>query len=185
MKRRSLILALAALPIAGGVLRTFPGARSSTNTSADIEAMQARWRDFLPQGYQPPPGGTLDLSEAQWREKLAPMQFDVLREEGTERPFTSPLNDEKRAGIFACAGCDLPLFSSEMKYDSGTGWPSFFTAIPEAMSTKRDFRYGWTRVEYHCSRCKGHQGHIFTDGPKPTRERWCNNGVALNFLAAS
>ena len=185
MKRRSLILALAALPVAGVILRTFPGARSSTNTSADIEAMQARWRDFLPQGYQPPPAGMLDLSEAQWREKLAPMQFDVLREEGTERPFTSPLNDEKQAGIFACAGCDLPLFSSEMKYDSGTGWPSFFTAIPEAMETKRDFRYGWTRVEYHCARCKGHQGHIFTDGPKPTRERWCNNGVALNFLAAS
>ncbi|MGL4564648.1 MAG: peptide-methionine (R)-S-oxide reductase MsrB, partial [Halioglobus sp.] len=111
--------------------------------------------------------------------------FHVLREDGTERPFTSALNDEERAGIFACAGCELPLFSSEMKYDSGTGWPSFFTTIPGAVQTKRDFAIVWPRTEYHCARCGGHQGHVFEDGPAPTGERWCNNGVALTFLAAS
>ena len=181
MKRRNFLLGLLAVPVIGGALRSLAGAR----TSSDINAMQTRWRDFLPQGYQAPPSGKLELSDSQWREKLTPQQFDVLREDGTERAFSSPLNNEKQPGIFLCAACDLPLFSSEMKYDSGTGWPSFFTVIPDAVRTKRDFRYGWTRVEYHCARCESHQGHVFTDGPAPTRERWCNNGVALRFLAAS
>jgi len=181
MKRRNLLLGLLAIPVVGGALRSLAGA----NSTSDINAMQTRWRDFLPKGYRPPPDGSLELSESQWRKKLTPQQFDVLRDDGTERAFSSPLNNEKQAGIFLCAGCDLPLFSSEMKYDSGTGWPSFFTVIPNAVKTKRDYRYGWTRVEYHCARCEGHQGHVFTDGPAPTRERWCNNGVALTFLAAS
>jgi peptide-methionine (R)-S-oxide reductase len=182
MKRRSVILSLLTLPLAAGSLRMLAG----THTNADIEAMQARWREFLPAGFKAPTAsGELELTAAQWQQKLTPSQFQILREDGTERSFTSPLNDEKQAGVFACAGCDLPLFSSEMKYDSGTGWPSFFTNIPGATETKRDFRYGWTRVEYHCARCGGHQGHLFDDGPAPTRQRWCNNGVALRFMATA
>ena len=184
MNRRSLILALLALPVAGGALRMLPSARS-TNTNADIEAMQERWREFLPGGFSPPDvGSLLELSETEWKKKLTAQQFHILREDGTERAFSSPLDKEKQTGIFVCAGCELPLFSSEMKFDSGTGWPSFFTSIPKALETERDYRYGWTRVEYHCSRCGGHQGHVFDDGPAPTRQRWCNNGVALQFLKA-
>jgi peptide-methionine (R)-S-oxide reductase len=185
MKRRSLILALLAVPVAGGALRMLPSARS-TSTNADIEAMQAGWRAFLPADFKPPgQSSILDLSETEWRERLTSEQFQILRKDGTERAFSSPLDKEKQRGVFACAGCELPLFSSEMKYDSGTGWPSFFTNIPNATETERDYRYGWTRVEYHCARCGGHQGHVFDDGPAPTRQRWCNNGVALKFLPAS
>lgn len=126
----------------------------------------------------------IQKSEAQWKKELTPQQFDVLREEGTERPFTSPLNDEKRKGEFVCAGCALPLFTSEMKFDSGTGWPSFFTAIDNHVETKTDYKIIFPRTEYHCARCGGHHGHIFKDGPKPTGERWCNNGVALKFIPA-
>jgi peptide-methionine (R)-S-oxide reductase len=181
MKRRSLCLALLGLPLAAGYLPLPAAARND----ADIEAMRSRWRDLLPTGFKPPAADdTLELGESEWRTRLTDAQFQVLRDDGTERPGSSPLNDEKRAGIFACAGCQLPLFSSEMKYDSGTGWPSFFTSIPGAVQTRRDYKYGWTRVEYHCARCGGHQGHVFDDGPAPTRERWCNNGVALQFLAA-
>jgi peptide-methionine (R)-S-oxide reductase len=181
MKRRSLLLTLASLPFAAGSTAVFGASRGS----ADIEAMRNRWRDFLPPGFEPPAAAdTLQLDESQWRARLSAEQFHVLREEGTERPFTSALNDEERAGIFACAGCELPLFTSEMKYDSGTGWPSFFTTIPGAVQTKRDFAIVWPRTEYHCARCGGHQGHVFEDGPAPTGERWCNNGVALTFLAA-
>lgn len=122
------------------------------------------------------------LSEKEWRERLTPEQFHVLRKEGTERPFTSPLNDEKRKGIFACAGCGQHLFRSEMKYDSGTGWPSFFDVIPGRVNTKTDFKMIIPRTEYHCSNCGGHQGHVFKDGPPPTGLRYCNNGVALTFI---
>jgi peptide-methionine (R)-S-oxide reductase len=121
------------------------------------------------------------LSNAQWRQRLTPAQYNVLREEGTERPFTSPLNAEKRQGVFHCAGCDLALFTTDMKYDSGTGWPSFFDSLPGVFATKRE----WTALEYHCARCGGHHGHIFKDGPKPTGLRYCNNGVALKFVAAT
>lgn len=123
------------------------------------------------------------LTEAQWRERLSPGAFSVLRQEGTERPFSSPLNKEKRTGTYHCAGCDLPLFSSSHKYDSGTGWPSFWDALPNAIETKLDFRLLIPRTEYHCKRCGGHQGHRFNDGPKPTGYRYCNNGVALSFKA--
>jgi len=124
------------------------------------------------------------MSEQAWREKLSAEQFDVLRREGTERPFSSELNDEKRDGTFHCAGCDQAVFTSGMKFDSGTGWPSFFDSIEGAFETKTDFKLIYPRTEYHCARCGGHHGHIFKDGPEPTGKRWCNNGVALKFIPA-
>lgn len=123
-------------------------------------------------------------SDAEWKKLLTPEQYEILRREGTEPSFTSELNDEKRAGSFVCAGCELPLFSSEMKFDSGTGWPSFFTTIDGAVESKRDFIFFIPRTEYHCARCGGHQGHVFKDGPQPTGQRWCNNGLALKFIPA-
>ena len=121
-------------------------------------------------------------TKEEWKKLLTAEQFDVLREEGTERPFTSPLNDEKHKGEFVCAACALPLFTSDMKFDSGTGWPSFFTSIEGHTETKTDFKLVFPRKEYHCARCGGHQGHVFNDGPAPTGQRWCNNGVALKFI---
>ena len=122
------------------------------------------------------------LTDAQWRQRLTPAQYNVLREEGTERAGSSPLNAEKRKGTFQCAGCDLALFSSGTKYESGTGWPSFFDPLPGAVQTKRDFHLVLPHTEYHCARCGSHQGHVFNDGPKPTGLRYCNNGVALKFV---
>ena len=122
------------------------------------------------------------LSDTQWKSRLDEQQYDVLRKEGTERSRTSPLNDEKRQGQFVCAGCGLPLFNASTKYESGTGWPSFFDPIPGAIETKTDWKIIIPRTEYHCARCGGHQGHIFDDGPKPTGKRYCNNGVALTFV---
>ena len=122
-------------------------------------------------------------SEEEWRRLLTPAQYDVLREHGTERAGTSPLNDEKRAGTYACAGCGKPLFSSETKFDSGTGWPSFWAPIEGAVGTSEDRSFLFlVRTEVHCARCGGHQGHVFEDGPPPTGLRYCNNGVALRFV---
>lgn len=123
-----------------------------------------------------------NLSKQDWQQRLTEQEFYVLRKEGTERPFTSPLNDETRSGTFVCAGCGLPLFKTDMKFDSGTGWPSFFTTIEGAVETKRDFKLVVPRTEYHCVRCGGHQGHVFKDGPQPTGLRYCNNGIALDFI---
>jgi peptide-methionine (R)-S-oxide reductase len=120
-------------------------------------------------------------SEQDWRQALTPDQYHVLREEGTERRFTSPLTKETRKGTFVCAGCGQPLFKSDMKYDSKTGWPSFFTAIPGALDNRSDRKLFMERTEYHCANCSGHQGHVFEDGPDPTGLRYCNNGVALKF----
>lgn len=123
----------------------------------------------------------IEKTEAEWRAILDEMQYAVLREEATERAFTSPLNDEKREGTYHCAGCELALYSSEHKFDSGTGWPSFWQALPDAVGTKTDYKLIYPRTEVHCRRCGGHLGHIFDDGPQPTGKRHCINGVAMTF----
>jgi len=122
------------------------------------------------------------LSDMDWRQRLTANQYMVLRQHGTERPGSSPLNKEKRKGTFACAGCDLPLFSSESKFESGTGWPSFFQPLANAVETKTDRSLFMTRTEVHCARCLGHLGHVFEDGPPPTGLRYCMNGVAMKFV---
>ena len=124
----------------------------------------------------------LQKAKSEWRKLLTAEAYDVLFEESTERPFTSPLDKEKRPGTYVCAACYLPLFSSKTKFDSGTGWPSFYEPIQGRMATKRDYWLIVPRTEYHCIRCGGHQGHVFDDGPPPTGQRWCNNGLALNFI---
>lgn len=133
----------------------------------------------------PIPFETLSLSEHRWRELLAPEVYSVLRREATERSVSSPLNQEHREGVYLCAGCFLPLFSSAHKFESGSGWPSFFQPIhTDHIATREDFRLSQPRIEYHCARCGGHQGHVFPDGPPPTGQRWCNNGLALEFCPA-
>lgn len=126
----------------------------------------------------------LVLDDAEWKKRLTPAQYAVLRKAGTERPFSSPLNDEKRAGTFLCVACDLPLFSSQAKFDSGTGWPSFYDYLPGSLAFETDWKLVYPRTEYHCARCGGHQGHVFDDGPPPTGKRYCNNGVCLRFEVA-
>jgi peptide-methionine (R)-S-oxide reductase len=125
---------------------------------------------------------TLHKSRATWHDLLSADRYEVLFEEGTERAGTSALNHEKRAGTYVCAACHFPLFESTAKFESGTGWPSFTQPLPGHIDTKRDFKLIWPRTEYHCARCGGHQGHVFNDGPAPTGQRWCNNGVALLFV---
>ena len=124
----------------------------------------------------------LELSDAEWQARLSEEEYYILRKEGTERPGTSVLNDEKRRGVYHCVGCEQPLFHSNMKFDSGTGWPSFFDYLPDTLEFKTDFKLVIPRKEYHCSRCGGHHGHVFKDGPEPTGLRYCNNGLVLNFI---
>lgn len=180
MHRRSF---LATLPAAVFGWSLSPRSTAGVAVAAPVAELQRDWQKLLAPGASV--AMTLDplsKTEAEWKQGLDPAQFGVLRQEGTERPFTSPLNDEKRKGVFVCAGCTLPLFSSAMKFDSGTGWPSFFTLIPGHLGTKEDYKLIVARTEYHCIRCGGHQGHVFDDGPPPTGLRYCNNGVALRFI---
>jgi peptide-methionine (R)-S-oxide reductase len=181
MERRTFAKLFAGLPFLGLACRALAG---PVSTMKEIEDMQKNWKLLLADKAEvaaaPTPPLTLPASE--WKKKLSAAAFNVLREEGTEYAGTSPLNAEKRPGVFVCAGCSLPLFSSAMKYDSGTGWPSFFTTIPGVFGTTTDYKLLYPRTEYHCARCGGHHGHIFNDGPKPTGQRYCNNGVALRFI---
>lgn len=177
MDRRQLLLALAALPFCAHAQK------KGQMTMKDIDNMQKNWKALLAAGSpEVSPDQPLKLSDEEWRKRLQGESYSVLRKEGTERAGTSPLNGEKRPGVFVCAGCGLPLFTSEMKYESGTGWPSFFTTIPGVFGMKKDFFLFYPRTEYHCKRCGGHHGHVFDDGPPPTNQRWCNNGVALKFI---
>jgi len=183
MDRRSMLKLLAG---AAGSSLLPAHAASERLTPAAVEQMRREWKALLPKDADLPLAPTpLEWSRDMWKRVLTPTQFHVLREEGTERPFSSPLNNEKRAGVFVCAGCGLPLFTSRMKFESGTGWPSFVTSIPTHLATKQDFKMIVPRTEYHCARCGGHHGHVFDDGPPPTGERWCSNGVALRFLPAT
>ena len=165
INRRTVLLGGSVLIGGGLALAAFPQAKEMTMS----DMTETDWAN---------------LTQDQWRERLTEEEFRVLRKEGTERAGTSPLNEEKRKGTFVCAGCALPLFSSDTKFESGTGWPSFYDHLPGALETKRDFKLVIPRTEYHCSRCGGHQGHVFKDGPEPTGLRYCNNGAALDFVPA-
>lgn len=179
MHRRKLLAGAGLLAVTG---RRVASAAPVADEAA-IERLQNEWETLLaPSAEVARSTAPLQRSRAEWRAALEPAAYRVLFEEDTERPFTSPLNDEKRPGVFVCRACGLPLFSSAMKYDSGTGWPSFFTSIPGHLDTRADFKLVWPRTEYHCVKCGGHQGHVFDDGPPPTHQRWCNNGVALRFI---
>jgi peptide-methionine (R)-S-oxide reductase len=180
MNRRTLLQSLAAALVAS---LARPAPAQSRKEGKSVEELQKDWKTLLAPGADVATGTEpIQRSDAEWRKLLKPDAYDVLRHEGTERPGSSPLDREKRPGVFVCAGCALPLFTSAMKFDSGTGWPSFFTYIPGALAEKKDFKLILPRTEYHCVRCGGHHGHVFDDGPPPTGLRYCNNGVALRFI---
>jgi len=166
MQRRSFLQRLVALTLGG---LEFSSCTRSDTVNATSEPGSAQITK-------------LDKPLQEWKKLLLPKAYAVLFEEETERAGSSPLNNEKRDGTFICAACYLPLFESKAKYESGTGWPSFYQPIPGRLGQKTDYKLIYPRTEYHCLRCGGHQGHVFDDGPPPTGQRWCNNGVALNFV---
>jgi peptide-methionine (R)-S-oxide reductase len=166
IERRTLLMGGVAF---GAFIAARPG-RAGTMTTDTATTREVDWRK---------------LTDAEWRKRLKPQQYEVLRQEGTEAPGSSPLNQEKRKGIYHCAGCELALFSSDTKFHSGTGWPSFYKPLPNAVGTKTDRSFLTSRTEVHCARCLGHLGHVFHDGPPPTGLRYCMNGVAMTFVPAS
>ena len=181
MDRRNWLKALTALSLTG-FARAGWGQKTAKG-AVNVEDLQKNWKMLLADGAEVAASAEpLKLADAEWKQRLPAAAYEVLRREGTERAGTSPLDREKRPGVFVCAGCSLPLFTSAMKFDSGTGWPSFFTFIPGALATKTDYKIIVPRTEYHCVRCGGHHGHVFDDGPEPTGLRYCNNGVALRFI---
>ncbi len=181
MIRRDLLKSLAVFSLMGVAGNGW--GQKAAKGAVKVEELQKNWKMLLADGADvATTTEPLKLDNTEWRKRLKPEAYDVLRREGTEYAGSSPLNDEKRPGVFVCAGCSLPLFTSAMKFESGTGWPSFFTTIPRAVAEKKDFKLILPRTEYHCSRCGGHHGHIFDDGPEPTGLRYCNNGVALRFI---
>lgn len=172
MDRRKLVVAIGGALGLSALAPMLVARAKSESSQTEPESPTGKLGSFEP----------LVKSDQDWRSLLSDGEYQVLRRAGTERPYTSSLNNEKRAGTFICAGCFLPLFSSKTKYDSRTGWPSFWQPIDGSIGTKRDFKIIIPRTEYHCARCDGHQGHIFSDGPRPTGKRYCNNGVALRFV---
>lgn len=167
LSRRKLLLSAGSLGAAACAFAVLPRLADSQNLMATDDDI-----------------GTFEVShsDAEWRQRLTDEQYRILRQEGTERAFTSPLNSEHRAGTFSCAGCQLPLFSSETKFESHTGWPSFWQPLPNAVGQRTDRSYGMARTEVHCKRCGGHLGHVFDDGPRPTGLRYCMNGAAMTFM---
>jgi peptide-methionine (R)-S-oxide reductase len=184
MNRRSLLTGIAAALTIGAGVAPARGDRKAAE-AVDIKALQRDWKKLLAKDAKIATDTTpVKKSDEEWRQTLDPAAYKVLRHEGTERPFSSHLNGEHRPGVFVCAGCALPLFTSAMKFDSGTGWPSYFTTIPGVFETSNDTKLILPRTEYHCVKCGGHHGHVFDDGPPPTGLRYCNNGVALRFIPA-
>jgi peptide-methionine (R)-S-oxide reductase len=180
LTRRNLLITASLVAAATAMgLRKNPQDAFAMNETADSQEKKSLQLDPNPDTIE-----SFELDDVEWRHRLSEEAYYVLRKEGTERPFTSDLNEEKRDGEFACAGCNLVLFTSDKKFDSGTGWPSFWKPVDGRIETKRDFKLILPRTEYHCARCGGHQGHVFKDGPQPTGLRYCNNGVALTFIPA-
>jgi peptide-methionine (R)-S-oxide reductase len=179
MHRRTFLLTGCGLVVGRPAIR----AQQPSAAERALDEMRLNWKALLAADADVVVStAPLERTREEWQKLLGRAEFAILREEDTEPPGSSRLNAEKRSGVYVCAGCSLPLFTSRMKYESGTGWPSFFTSIPKHLATKADFTLRDMRTEYHCARCGGHQGHLFDDGPPPTGERWCNNGLALRFI---